>query len=59
MGYAAIAHRLYDEAETVRGSQNPYWDWIENYVAEEYVQSVNIARGRFSLHISLAIFSPK
>ena len=40
IGYGRIARRLYDAPDTVRGEKNRYWQWIENYVAEDYVEAV-------------------
>jgi thiaminase len=44
LGYAAAAQHLYNDAESVR-EENPYWKWIENYVADDYVQAVRKGSG--------------
>lgn len=45
LGYGMIARRLYDSADTVRGDQNRYWQWIENYVAADYTEAVDKGKG--------------
>lgn len=47
LGYGEIARRLHDETRTRRGNENRYWRWIENYVADDYVQAVRIGSGMF------------
>lgn len=44
LGYGAIARRLYTEKETLRVG-NKYWKWIENYVADDYTEAVEIGSG--------------
>ena len=44
VGYGLIAKRLYDDPKTKREG-NVYLQWIENYVAEDYVKAVKISRG--------------
>jgi thiaminase len=44
LGYGAAAQRLFNNAESVREG-NPYWKWIENYVADDYVQAVRKGSG--------------
>jgi len=44
IGYGAIAQRLYREKSSKREG-NRYWKWIENYVAEDYTQAVEIGSG--------------
>lgn len=39
LGYGEIARRLHADHKTKRAG-NPYWAWIENYVADDYVQAV-------------------
>lgn len=39
LGYGALAKMLYAHPESKRDG-NTYWNWIENYVAEDYVQAV-------------------
>ncbi|KAI9729714.1 MAG: hypothetical protein M1834_006665 [Cirrosporium novae-zelandiae] len=41
LGYYAIAARMHADPATVKGR---YWKWIENYVAEDYVQAVDVGR---------------
>jgi len=43
LGYGAIARRLYDDPKTKREG-NRYWKWIENYVADDYVEAVDLGR---------------
>jgi thiaminase len=45
IGYAVIARRLYDDPKTKR-EDNMYWQWIENYVADDYSEAVNIGSGK-------------
>lgn len=45
VGYGAIAKRLYAEKETLREG-NRYWKWIENYVAEDYTEAVQLGSGK-------------
>lgn len=46
LGYGAIAQQLHGHHLTKRDG-NPYWTWIENYVAEDYVQAVQLGSGKF------------
>jgi len=39
IGYGIIAKRLYDDPKTVREG-NRYWDWIEQYIGQEYVDAM-------------------
>lgn len=39
VGYGAVAKMLHGDARTKKEG-NHYWDWIENYVADDYVQAV-------------------
>lgn len=45
IGYGAIAKRLYAEKETLREG-NRYWKWIENYVADDYTEAVQLGSGK-------------
>ena len=45
LGYGMIARRLHDDPRTLREG-NTYWKWIENYVAEDYVQAVSVGKGQ-------------
>ncbi|KAI9719829.1 MAG: hypothetical protein M1812_003318 [Candelaria pacifica] len=49
IGYGAIARRLYDSPKTVRGG-NKYWKWIENYVAQDYVEAVRTGSELLEMH---------
>jgi thiaminase len=46
IGYGAIAKRLYHDEKTTMRTGNPYWKWIENYVAEDYADAVRIGCGK-------------
>ncbi|POS79022.1 phosphomethylpyrimidine kinase, partial [Diaporthe helianthi] len=39
LGYGALAKMLHGDPKSVRQG-NYYWDWVENYVADDYVQAV-------------------
>ncbi|KAK7736849.1 trifunctional hydroxymethylpyrimidine kinase/phosphomethylpyrimidine kinase/thiaminase [Diaporthe eres] len=39
LGYGALAKMLHGDPKSVREG-NHYWNWIENYVADDYVQAV-------------------
>ncbi|KAJ4424111.1 trifunctional hydroxymethylpyrimidine kinase/phosphomethylpyrimidine kinase/thiaminase [Gnomoniopsis sp. IMI 355080] len=39
LGYGAVAKMLHGHSNTKKEA-NHYWDWIENYVADDYVQAV-------------------
>lgn len=39
IGYGHIARRLYDDQKTKREG-NTYWNWVEQYVAEDYTDAV-------------------
>ncbi|MCJ1351971.1 MAG: ATP-dependent RNA helicase dbp2 [Icmadophila ericetorum] len=56
IGYGMIARRLFDDPKTVRGDQNQYWEWIENYVADDYMAAV--ASGRDELEKYAVLQSP-
>lgn len=47
LGYAAVAKMLHGDSTTVREG-NLYWDWIENYVADDYVQAVRTGSGEYT-----------
>ena len=50
LGYAAVAKMLVDHPDTRKaGGGNSYWPWIENYVAEDYVEAVRLASGKCRL----------
>jgi hydroxymethylpyrimidine/phosphomethylpyrimidine kinase len=44
VGYYTIAKRLHSDPKTKRDG-NPYWKWIEAYVADEYVDAVRVGSG--------------
>jgi thiaminase len=46
LGYGALADQLHKDPKSKREA-NPYWDWIENYVAEDYVTAVKAGKGEF------------
>jgi hydroxymethylpyrimidine/phosphomethylpyrimidine kinase len=45
LGYAAVAAMLRDHADTTKEG-NPYWPWIENYNAEDYMEAVRLGSGK-------------
>jgi len=45
IGYGIIARRLFDDPKTKR-KDNVYWKWIENYVADDYVEAVELGSGK-------------
>lgn len=47
LGYGVLAERLYKDPNSKR-TGNPYWTWIENYVAPDYIQAVKTGRGMSS-----------
>ncbi|MBE3042593.1 hypothetical protein IMZ48_08460 [Candidatus Bathyarchaeota archaeon] len=50
LGYDAVAQMLFNHPDTKKGGEdNIYWAWIENYVAEDYVEAVRLASGEFGL----------
>jgi hydroxymethylpyrimidine/phosphomethylpyrimidine kinase / thiaminase len=44
LGYYIIAKRLHSDSKTKRDG-NPYWKWIEAYVADEYLDAVRVGSG--------------
>lgn len=48
LGYGAVAKMLFSHPDTKKEG-NTYWPWIENYVAEDYVEAVRLASGEFLL----------
>ena len=48
LGYGIIARRLWDDPETVREQDNPYWSWIQNYVADDYRAAVEAGEGAYN-----------
>jgi len=51
IGYGVIARRLYDSPDTLKGSENRYWQWIENYVADDYAMAVDTGRSERCLRL--------
>lgn len=53
LGYGAVAKMLHAHADTVRDG-NTYWEWIENYNADDYVEAVRLGSGScFTLFFQL------
>ncbi|KAJ5907587.1 heme oxygenase-like multi-helical [Penicillium taxi] len=50
IGYGAIAKRLYEDKGSLREG-NHYWKWIENYVADDYVEAVEIGSALLEDHV--------
>lgn len=45
LGYGEAAARLYVDPQSVDSARgNRYWKWVENYVADDYVQAVAVGR---------------
>ena len=44
IGYGVIAKRLHSDEKSVR-TNNKYWKWIENYIAEDYSEAVRTGSG--------------
>lgn len=44
IGYGQIAQRLFADPKTKREG-NIYWKWIQNYVADDYSEAVNMGSG--------------
>jgi len=45
LGYGIIASRLHASPTAKRGHDtNPYWKWIENYVADDYTEAMAAGR---------------
>jgi hydroxymethylpyrimidine kinase/phosphomethylpyrimidine kinase len=50
IGYGVTAARLAADPASVKGThRNPYWRWVENYVADDYCDAVRVGRGEFSI----------
>lgn len=49
LGYGMIAHRLRDDPATVREG-NPYYKWIETYIADDYTEAVRKGRTMIERH---------
>ncbi|POR33023.1 Putative hydroxymethylpyrimidine/phosphomethylpyrimidine kinase 2 [Tolypocladium paradoxum] len=42
LGYGAVAKMLHAHPQTRRDEGNTYWPWIQNYVADDFVQAVKL-----------------
>lgn len=47
LGYGALAKMLHGDPRSVRQG-NHYWNWVENYVADDYVQAVETGSGELA-----------
>lgn len=45
LGYGALAKLLHDDPNSKR-EDNLYWEWIENYVADNYTAAVKTGSGK-------------
>ncbi|CAN8096851.1 unnamed protein product [Discula destructiva] len=52
LGYGAVAKMLHGDSKT-RKEGNLYWNWIENYVADDYVQAVKTGSNMLEKHAVL------
>lgn len=57
LGYGAVAKMLHGDVRTKKQG-NHYWDWIENYVAEDYVQAVKTGSGVFGPPLAFILLGP-
>ena len=48
IGYGIIAKRLFEDPNTLREGSK-YWKWVENYVAQEYMEAMMRGSGKQSL----------
>ena len=47
LGYGAVAKMLVNHPDTKKAhADNIYWAWIQNYVADDYVEAVRLASGK-------------
>ncbi|KAG6024725.1 hypothetical protein E4U40_003122 [Claviceps sp. LM458 group G5] len=53
LGYGAVAKMLHAHESTRRGADNVYWPWIQNYVADDYVQAVRLGSELLEKHMQL------
>lgn len=44
LGYGAVAKMLHSHESTLQEG-NTYWEWIQNYNAEDYVKAVQLGSG--------------
>lgn len=54
IGYGVAARRLHEDVGTLR-EDNPYWKWIENYVAEDYQEAMKKGSGKLVLPSSMVV----
>ncbi|KAG9246359.1 thiamine biosynthesis protein-like protein (Thi-4) [Calycina marina] len=52
IGYGQIAQHLHADPKTKREG-NIYWNWIENYVAQDYVEAVEVCSALIERHAVL------
>ena len=45
LGYGVLARQLHDDPNSAKEG-NVYWEWIENYVADGYVEAVKTGSGK-------------
>lgn len=45
IGYGVAARALLEDEESTKRVGNPYWSWVETYVAEDYVAITQTMRG--------------
>ena len=45
LGYGVIAKQLHGDINSKRDDTNPYWAWIKNYIADDYVSAVRTGSG--------------
>ncbi|KAL2206330.1 putative thiamine biosynthesis protein (Thi-4) [Sarocladium strictum] len=53
LGYGAVAKMLHANDATDKSNANTYWPWIENYVAEDYVEAVRLGSELLEKHALL------
>ena len=44
LGYAAVAKML-EAHDATKREHNPYWKWIANYVAKDFLEAVRVLEG--------------
>ncbi len=54
LGYGAAARRLHSSADSVQEG-NLYWRWVENYVADDYVEAVRKGSGMCELGMAFSL----
>ncbi|KAK2612194.1 trifunctional hydroxymethylpyrimidine kinase/phosphomethylpyrimidine kinase/thiaminase [Conoideocrella luteorostrata] len=53
LGYGAAAEMLHSHELTHRDEGNPYWPWIQNYVADDYIEAVRVGSELLENHVIL------